>query len=204
MSIQRVGDHIEELELQEPGSSCWISCCLATGSQSGRPQANEDWNRALSLIPIKDKDTQKLFRMRMRARRAPRLARAAAAARRARARARREGLRKDGTIESEDSKGRTLLWHSAYYNDSTASIIIIKMLPHTTLILEPDGIYNKSPLQLAQMHRNSDCYDVFKQSARRRFSSERPRSIQGARRYVRQKDLDAHWHHSKLKDNLLV
>lgn len=84
-------------------------------------------------------------------------------------------------MECEDSKGRTLLWHAAYYNDSTAVIIIMKLLPHTKLMLEPDSVYEKSPLQLAQMHRNTDCYDVFKQ-------------------YVRQKDIDSHWHHSKRKD----
>ena len=85
-------------------------------------------------------------------------------------------------MECEDSKGRTLLWHAAYYNDSTAVIIIMKLLPHTKLMLEPDSVYEKSPLQLAQMHRNTDCYDVFKQ-------------------YVRQKDIDSHWHHSKRRDS---
>ena len=88
-------------------------------------------------------------------------------------------------MDGEDSKGRTLLWHAAYYNDSTAAIIIIKMLPHTKLILEPDHVYHKSPLELSKMHRNSDCFDVFK-------------------RYVNQKDLDEHWHHKKDRDTLLL
>ena len=57
--------HIEELELKEP--SWWVSCCLSTGG-SGRMEAGEEWHRALSLIPIKDMDSQRLFRVRMSAR----------------------------------------------------------------------------------------------------------------------------------------
>ena len=103
----------------------------------------------------------------------------------AEAKARREALRKAEGMDGEDSKGRTLLWHAAYYNDSTAAIIIINMLPHTKLILEPDHVYHKGPLELSKMHRNSDCFDVFK-------------------RYVNQKDLDEHWHHKKDRDTLLL
>ena len=61
-----IGEHIEELELAEPSTSCWIACCLSTDlNGSGRPPADEDWKRALSLIPIKDRDTEKLFKVRL-------------------------------------------------------------------------------------------------------------------------------------------
>ena len=62
-------DHIEELNLEAPHDGCWFSsfsCCLATVSdRSGRKKAGEEWNRALSLIPIKDKPTKKLFQRRV-------------------------------------------------------------------------------------------------------------------------------------------
>jgi hypothetical protein len=159
-SDSSIGNHIEELALPEPGSSCWLACCLSDFQGSGRIHAGEEWNRALSLIPIKDKDTEILFKSRVAA------------------------LKQAGLMESEDAKGRTLLWHAAYYNDSAAAIVITKLLPHTQLILEPDNVYVKSPLQLSKMHRNLDVFDVF-------------------REHVNQRDLDEHWHHKNEKDTLL-
>lgn len=77
------------------------------------------------------------------------------------------------------------MWHAAYYNDSTAVIIILRHLRHTGLILEPDTVYMQSPLELSKLHRNKDCFDVFKH-------------------HVNQKDLDAHWHHNGVKDDMFV
>ena len=90
-SDSSIGNHIEELALPEPGSSCWLACCLSDFQGSGRIHAGEEWNRALSLIPIKDKDTEILFKSRVAA------------------------LKQAGLMESEDAKGRTLLWHCLLY-----------------------------------------------------------------------------------------
>jgi len=65
-----------------------------------------------------------------------------------------------------------------YYNDSAAAIMLIKM-QQKALILEPDAVYVKSPLELAQMHKNKDCLEIFN-------------------KYISQRDLDEHWHHKGL------
>ena len=138
-------------------------CCVEDNRTSTRPHGKKHFQDALSLIPVTTREDAHLFREKVKGRTTD----------------------NDGLVaDAEDAEGRTLLWHAAYYNDSAAAIVITKLLPHTQLILEPDNVYVKSPLQLSKMHRNLDVFDVF-------------------REHVNQRDLDEHWHHKNEKDTLL-